>query len=196
MNIEDAALAAGDDRHARLEDVPLRERARHGGAIVMVEQFEIALNRIGDRSCIGCPRIGGVGEVERAVAAACPYRQRNGGGESAKRAGFFQQLIVPDVDLGEFHPHAGQLANPDDGLPADGASHRFDGAARCGGEIELEAFTRLAQFVDGVIHRERLLGKQPASERKNSLRIEMVRAVRHQQRHVAADVRTIFAGGP
>jgi hypothetical protein len=45
---------------------------------------------------------------------------------------------------------------------------------RCAGK--LKALPGIAQIVDSVIHRQRLLGKQPASERENPLRMKWIGA--------------------
>ncbi len=103
---------------------------------------------------------------------------------------------MPDAEFGEFHPHAGEFANPDNRLSSNRAAHRLDGTPRRRGEIEQKTFAGVAQLIDGVIHREGLFGKQPASEGEHTLRAVLVRTVRHQERDVAADIGTILSRRP
>ena len=99
---------------------------------------------------------------------------------------------MPEVGLGQFPAQPGKFANPHDGLAADGATHGLDGVSMRRGQIEQEALAGLAQGVDRMIHLQRRLRRQPGSERQDALR----RFLRHQQRGIAADLRTIVAGGP
>ncbi|MGY3222946.1 hypothetical protein ACVIM5_003553 [Bradyrhizobium sp. USDA 4512] len=71
--------------------------------------------------------------------------------------------------------------------------HRLDGAAGRGREVEQERLALLAQRVDGVIHLQRRLGRQPGSEGEDALRRAFLR---HHQRDVARDLRPVVAGGP
>ena len=98
------------------------------GAIVVIQQFEIAFDGIRDRARIGGLGVGGIGETQRAVVAACPDWKRNRLGKGPQCTGFFQQMRVPDVQRRKLHPHAGKLAYPHNGLSADGPPHGFDGA--------------------------------------------------------------------
>jgi hypothetical protein len=58
--------------------------------------------------------------------------------------------------------------------------------------MQYKALTGLAQRVNGVIHLQRRFRRQPGSEGENALRLFR----RHQERHIAADLRTIVARGP
>ena len=78
----------------------------------------------------------------------------------------------------------------------DGAAHRLDGPPGRGDEIELEALAGFEQRIDGVIDLQCWFGRQPGAEGKNALRLMMLRILRHHQRGIAADVRTVVAGGP
>ena len=54
----------------------------------------------------------------------------------------------------------------------------------------------LAQGVDRMIHLQRRLRRQPGSEGKDALRRMVLGLLRHQQRNVAGDFRTVVAGRP
>ncbi len=192
MHIVEPPLAADHDRQPCGEGGLVIQCAVHIAAVAAVEQFEVAIDRICDVDRLGCPGVGGVGIEQAAIAALGPYRPGRRGGETAEHLGLFQQRPVPEVGLGQFPAQPGKLPDPHNGLAADGATRGLDGVSVRSGQIEQEALAGLAQGVDRVIHPQRRFRRQPGSERQDALR----RFLRHQKRGIAADLRTIVAGGP
>ena len=163
-------LAAGHDRQPRAEGLRARQRPFHFGAVVAVEQFEVALGRIGDACGLGGARVGRIGIGEAAFGAFGPDRPWRGGGKAAQHFGFFQKRLVTQSGFRQFPAQATQLANPHNGLAADGAAHRLDGmSVRCC-QMQHKALAGLTQRIHGVIHPQRRFRRQPGSERKNTLR--------------------------
>ena len=78
-------------------------------------------------------------------------------------------------------------------MAADGAPDGLQRVAVGGAQRELKPVAPLPQAVDGVIHLERRLGRQPGAERQHALRRGVAR-----QHHgdVARDLRAIVARGP
>ena len=121
------------------------QSAVHLAAVAAVEQFEVAVDRIRDAGCLGRPRIGGVGIAEAAIGALGPDRPGCRGGEAAQHLGFFEQRLVPEIGFSQFPAQSAEFANPHNGLAADGAAHRLEGASVRGGEIEQKALAGVAQ---------------------------------------------------
>ena len=103
---------------------------------------------------------------------------------------------MPEDGFGQFLAQAGEFANPDDGLAADGAAHGLDGVSIRGREIEQKSLAMLAQRVDGMIHLQRRFRRQPGSEGEDALRLVLPGLRRQQKRSVARDLRTIVACRP
>jgi hypothetical protein len=103
---------------------------------------------------------------------------------------------VPVDGFGQFLAQAGEFANPDDGLAADGAAHGLDGVSVRGREMEQKSLAMLAQRIDGMIHLQRRFRRQPGSEGEDALRLKLLGFLRHQKRGVAGDLRTIIACRP
>ena len=200
IDVEDAPFAADHDRQPGIERGAVGERAGDRAAVVAVQQFDVLRHRVGDAGGFGGAGIGGVGEIEGAVGAPGPDRPGRGEGEVAQHLGLFLQRLVALGHLGEFAAQAAQFADPHDGLAADRAAHRLDAAAAGGDEMEQEAFAGFQQRVDRVVHPQRRLGRHPGSEGEHPLRLQRrilrQRRGRDQQRDVAADLRTVVAGGP
>jgi len=78
-------------------------------------------------------------------------------------------------------------------LAADGAADRLQGTSACRGQVELEPVAMFAQRIDGVIHLQRRLRRQPGSKGKHALRRGVAR---HHHGDVAGDLRAIIARGP
>ena len=195
-HVVDAPLAADHDRQPRGEAGLVLQGALHFAAVAAVEQFEIAGDGVGDADGLGCPCIGGIDIAETAVAAPGPDRPRRRGGEAAQHLGLFEQRLVPEIGLGQLLAQSAEFADPHNGLAADGAAHRLDGASVRSGEVEQKALAGVAQRVDRVIHLQRRLRRQPGSERQDALRLVLRRFRRQQQRDVAADLRPVVARGP
>ena len=170
MHVIDAPLAADHDRQPRGIAGVVVERPAQFAALVALQQFEIAVDRIRCAPGLGRPRIGRVGVAEIALGALGPDRPGRGGGEVAQQFGLFLQRLVAQVGFGEFPPQAAEFANPHNGLAADGAAHRLDGAAGRGREVEQKSLAGLAQRIDRVIHLQRRFRRQPGSEGKDTLR--------------------------
>jgi hypothetical protein len=135
--------------------------------VLAVEQFEIALDCVGSVGGFGSARIGRVGEGDIAVFAFSPERPWRCGCEGPQHLCFCQKTVVTQRHLGEVAPQTAKIADTHDGLAADGAAHRFHGAAGRRDKIEQKAFSGIAQRIDRVIHLQRRLRQQPGSERQN-----------------------------
>ncbi len=157
-----------------------------------IEQFEIAADRFVDACGFRRLCVGRVGIDQLALGALGPQRPWRGGGEAAQHLGLFRHRFQPQIGLGEFLLHAGERANPDDGLAADGAAHRLDGVAVRGREIEQKALPGLAQRVDCMVHLQRRLRRQPGSKGEDALR----RVLLQHQRGVAGNTRAVAARRP
>ena len=194
MHVIHASLAADHDRQSRGKRGMVVQRPRHGDTVVAVEQFEIALDRVGRAGGFGGARIGGIGEVELAVATARPQRPRRRGCEGPQHLGFFPQAVVAQRHLGEIAPQSAEVADPHDRLAADGAAHGFHRSpGRCE-QVEQKAFACSAQRIDRMIHLQRRFRRQPGSERQNPQRLFCI--LRQQQRGVAADSGPVLARAP
>ena len=170
LHVIDAPLAADHDRQPRAEGRIVVQRPAHLGALVALQQFEVAVDGIGDALRLGRPHIGRIGVAQIALGALGPDRPGRGGGEIAQQLGFLLQRLVAQIGFGEFPAQSAEFANPHNGLAADGAAHRLDGAAVRGGEIEQKAFAGLAQRVDRMVHLQRRFRRQPGSEGEDALR--------------------------
>ena len=170
LNVIDAPLAADHDRQPRAEGGIVVQHPAHLGALVVLQQFEAAVDRIRDAGALGGPHIGRVGVTQIALDALGPDRPGRRGGEVAQQLGLFRKRPVAEIGFGEFPAQAAEFANPHNGLPADGAAHRFDGAAVRGGEIEQKTFAGLAQRVDRMVHLQRRFRRQPGSKGEDTLR--------------------------
>ena len=196
LHVIDAPLAADHDRQPRAEAGIVVQHPAHLGALVVLQQFEVAVDGIGDASALGGPNIGRIGVTQIALDALGPYRPGRGGSEIAQQFGLFLQRPVAEIGFREFPAQSAEFANPHNGLAADGAAHGFDGAAVRGGEIEQKAFAGLAQGIDGMVHLQRRFRRQPGSEGEDALRRIQQRVLRDQQRGVAADLGPVVARGP
>ncbi len=96
--------------------------------------------------------------------------------------------------FGEIAPQSAEVADTHDGLAADGATHGFHGSAGRRDQIEQKALPGIAQRIDRMIDLQRRFRRQPGSERQKPLRLCCI--LRHQQRDIAADLRTVLARGP
>ena len=195
-HIVEAPLAADHDRQPLGEAGPGLQGTVHLAAVAAVEQFEIAGDGVGDAGGLGCACIGGVDIAETAIGAPGPDRPRCRGGEAAQHLGLFEQRLVPEIGLGQLLAQSAEFADPHNGLSADGAAHRLEGASVQGGEVEQKALAGLAQRVDRVIHLPRRLRRQPGSGRQDALRLVLRGVRRQQRRYVAADLRPVIARGP
>ena len=162
LHVKGLALAADHDRQPRGIGGVVVERPAQLAALVGLQQFEVAADRVGRALGLGRPGIGRVGVAQLAVGALGPDRPGRGGGEVAQQFGFFLQRLVAQVRFGEFAAHAAEFANPDNGLAADGAAHRLDGAAGRGGEVEQKS---LAGFAQAHRPRDRSAAPVPAAAR-------------------------------
>jgi hypothetical protein len=196
VNVIHAPLAADHDRKPRIEGVVVLQRARQIVTVVGIEQFHVAVDRLGNAAGVGGAGIGDVGEAQSACCPPGPDRPWRRGGEAAQHLGFLQQFPVAEGHFGEFAAQAGEFADPDDGLTADGAAHGFDGAAGGRGQIEQEPQSGIAQRVHGMIHLQCRLRRQPGSECQNALRRMILRALGDHKLGVAADLRTRVPRGP
>ncbi len=196
LDVVDAPFAADHDREPRGKTGVVVQRPAHLGALVVFEQFEVALDGVRDIGALGRPHIGGIGISQVALRALGPDRPGYGSGEVAQQLGFFLQRPVAQIRFGEFTAQAAEFADPDNGLTADGAAHRLDGAAVRGRQIEQKAFAGPAQCIDGVIHLQRRFRRQPGSEGQDTLRRVLLGVLRDQQRGVAADLRAVVARSP
>ena len=170
MHVKGLALAADHDRQpGGIGDVVV-ERPAQFAALVGLQQFELAGDRIGRALGLGGPGIGRIGVAQLALGALGPDRPGRGGGKIAQQFGFFLQRLEAQIRFGEFPAQSAEFANPDNGLPADGAAHRLDGAAGRGGEVEQKSLARFAQAIDRVIHLQRRFRRQPGSKGKDALR--------------------------
>ena len=170
MHVVEAPLAADHDRQPRGKGGRFIQRAVHVAAAAAVEQFEVAVDRIGDVDRLGRPGIGGVGVARPPLARLGPDRPGRRGGETAQHLGLLQQRLVAEVGLGQFAAQAAEFANPYNGLAADGAAHGLDGVSIRGGQIEQKTLAGLAQRVDRVVHLQRRFRRQPGSEGQDALR--------------------------
>jgi hypothetical protein len=59
-----------------------RKCLRHAGAIVVIQQFEIAFDGIRDRACVGGLRVGGVGKLRTPLL----LRAQTGSGTASAKA--------------------------------------------------------------------------------------------------------------
>ena len=168
----------------------------HLAAVAAVEQFEIAADGVRDAGGLGRPCIGGVDIAETAIGPPGPDRPRHRGGEAAQHLGLFEQRLVPEIGFGQLLAQAAEFADPHNGLAADGAAHRLEGASVRSGEVEQKALAGLAQRVERVIHLQRRFRRQPGSGRQDALRLVVRGVRRQQQRDVAADLRPVVARGP
>ena len=196
LDVVDAPFAADHDRQPRAEAGIADQRPAHLGALLGFEQFEIALDGVGDAGPFGGPHIGRIGVAKIAFHALGPDRPGGGGGEVAQQLGLFLQRLVAEVGFGQFAAQPAEFANPDNGLAADGAAHRLDRAAVRGREIEQKALAGLAQRVDRMVHLQRRFRRQPGSKGKDPLRRTLRGVRRDQQRGVARDLRPVLAGSP
>ena len=192
MYVVEAPFAADHDRQPCGEGGLVIQCAVHIAAVAAVEQFQVAIDRICDVDRLGRPGVGGVGIEQAAIGTLGPYRPGRRGDEAAEHLGLFQQRLVAEVGLGQLPAHPGKFPKPHNGLSADGATHGLDGAPVRGGQIEQEALAGFAQGVDRVIDLQCRFRWQPGSEREDALR----QFLRHQKGGVAADLRTVVAGGP
>ena len=144
LNVIDAPLAADHDRQPRAEGGIVVQRPAHLGALVVFQQFEVAVDCIRDARALGGPHIGRVGVTQIAFRTPRPHWPGRRGGEVAQELGLLQQRPVAEIGFGEVPAQAPEFANPHNGLPPDGAAHRFDGPAVRGGEIEQKTFAGLA----------------------------------------------------
>jgi len=140
--------------------------------------------------------IGGIGESQLAIRMARPDRIGRRIGEAAQRVALFCELAIAQRHFRQLAAEAGEFANPHDGLPANGAPHRLDGAAGGRREIEDKAFAGIEQRIDGVIHAQRRFRRQPGAESKDALRLMRLRILRHHDGGVAGDFGTRFARSP
>src|SRR5207237_2636657 len=131
-----------------------------------------------------------------AFGAFGPDRPGRGGSKAAQHLGFLQKRLVPEDGFGQFLAQAGEFANPDDGLAADGAAHGLDGVSIRGREIEQKSLAMLAQRVDGMIHLQRRFRRQPGSEGEDALRLVLLGLRRQPKRSVDRDLRTSVACRP
>ena len=196
LHVIDAAFAADHDRQPRAEGGMVDQRPAQFDALVGFQEFEVAVDRIGDAGALGGAYIGGIGIAQIAFRAPGPDRPRGRGGKVAQQLGFFLQRLVAQVGFGEFAAQSAEFANPHNGLAANGAAHRLDGAAVRGGEIEQKTLAGLAQRIDGMVHLQRRFRRQPGSKGEDALRRILRGVGRDQQRGVAADLRPVVAGGP
>ena len=180
LHVIDAPLAADHDRQPRAEAGIVVQRPAHVGALVGFQQFEVAMDDVGDAGALGRPHIGRVGVAQIALGALGPDRPGRGGGEVAQQLGFFLQRLVAQIGFGEFAAQPAEFANPNNGLAADGAAHRLDRAAVRGREVEQKAFAGLAQRVDGMVHLQRRFRRQPGSKGEDPLRRVRQRVLRDQ----------------
>jgi hypothetical protein len=128
------------------------------------------VNGVREVGAFGGAHIGRVCIAQIALDALGPHRPWRGGGEIAQQFGLFGKRPVTQIGFGELPAQSAEFANPHDGLSADGASHRFDGTAVRGGEIEQKTFAGFTQRVDRVVHLQRRLRRQPGSESEDALR--------------------------
>ena len=196
LHVIDAPLAADHDRQPRAEVGVVVQHPVHLGALVVFQQFEVAVDRIGDAGALGGPHIGRVGVTQIALDALGPDRPGRRGGEVAQQLGLFEQRPVAQIGFGEFPAQPAEFANPHNGLAADGAAHRFDGAAVRGREIEQKTFAGLAQRIDRMVHLQCRFRRQPGSEGEDALRRIRLRVLRDQKRGVPADLRPVVARRP
>ncbi len=101
MDVEDAALAGNHDRHARGKWLVVVQRTRQTAAVVAVQQFQIATDRIARISRFSRTRIGGIDEAQSAIGMLGPDRPWRGIGEAAENLGFLGQFLVTQRDFGE-----------------------------------------------------------------------------------------------
>ena len=101
---------------------------------------------------------------------------------------------MPKDGFGQFLAQAGEFANPDDGLAADGAAHGLDGVSIRGREIEQKSLAMLAQRVDGVIHLQRRFRRQPGSEGKDALRLILLAAIHESVELIKQGAETVGLG--
>ena len=193
LHVVEAPLAADHDRQPRVECrrfATARGPCRCGRCCRAVRRLRsIASVTVGGVRRLG---IGAVGILQAAIDAFGPDRPGRGLREAAQHLGLLQQRPVPEIGLGQFPPHAGQFANPYNGLAADGAADGFDGVSVRRGQVKQEPFAALAQNVDRAIHLLRRRRRQPGSERQDALR----RFLGGERGDVAADLRPILARGP
>ncbi len=154
------------------------------------------MDRVRDTIGFGRFRIGGVGVAEVALSAFGPDRPGRGGREVTQQLRFLQQGPVAKVGFRQFPAQAAEVANPHNGLAADGAAHGLDDAPVRGREIEQKTLAVLAQCIDGMIHLQRRLRRQPGSEGEDALRGILLRFLRHHERNIARDLRAVVAGRP
>ncbi len=193
LDVVDPPLAADHDRQPRGVARIVVQRAGQFAALVAFQQFEIALQRVRDALALGGADVGRVGVAQIAFEALGPDRPRGRCSEIAQQLGLLLQRLVAQVGFGELAAQAAELTDPHDGLAADRATHRLDGTAGRGREVEQERLALFAQRVDGVVHLQCRLGRQPGSEGEDALRRALLG---HHQRDIARDLRPVVAGGP
>ena len=169
MHVVGSPLAADHDRQPGGVAGVVAQRPAQLAALVGLQQFEVAADRVGRAFGFGNADIGRVGIAKVAFGALGPDRPGCGGGKVAQQFGFFLQRLEAQVRFGEFPTQSAEFANPHNGLPADGAAHRLDGAAGRSGEVEQKSLAGFAQRIDRVIHLQRRFGRQPGSEGKDTL---------------------------
>ena len=196
LHVVDAPLAADHDRQPRAEGGVVVERPGHLGALVVLEQFQVAIDGIREAAALGRPDIGRIGIAQIAFRALGPDRPGRRGGEVAQQLALVLQRPVAKVGFGQFPAQPAKFANPHNGLAADGAAHRLDGAAVRGGKMQQETFAGFPQRIDGMVHLKRRLRRQPGSKGQNALRRTRLCVLRDQQRDVAADLGPVVAGHP
>jgi hypothetical protein len=99
---------------------------------------------------------------------------------------------MPRRQLGEFPPHAADVAQPHHGAAADGAAFRFQRASGQGDDRGGEALAVVAQGFHQRFHGARLRRLQPGAEGQHAMR----RGNRRDHRGVAEDFRLVVARRP
>ena len=106
LHVIDAPLAADHDRQPRAEGGIVVQHPAHLGALVVLQQFEVAVDGIGDACALGGPHIGRIGVTQIALDALGPDRPGRGGGEVAQQLGLLAQRPVAEIGFGEFPAQA------------------------------------------------------------------------------------------
>ena len=102
LNIIDAPLAADHDRQPRAEGGIVVQHPAHLGALVVLQQFEVAVEGVRDAGSLGRPDVGRVRVTQIALGALGPDRPGCGGGEVAQQFGLLKKRPVAEVGFGEF----------------------------------------------------------------------------------------------
>ena len=159
--IDYLALAGEDRRRALAEHVAGLDRAAGGGAVGLVEELRLPIDRRDAVGSLDGARIGPVGVDEPTSVVAQPDRLDQAldeRGEAAERAA---DLGVLGLDLRAGQPLAGDVAEPERHRGADRAAVGLEMAALGGREHQAERFATIAQRRDPLIERVRGLRVEP-----------------------------------